>query len=512
MKKNRIRCISVVLSIIALVCIPSGCGKNDRSKAENTDTITVTATADEVTEWSTVGNNDQLLLEEKNYSTVKLDSSFDWESLYYEHLRWLDRNKYSGCALIYVNDDDVPELYLQKAKEQKVCLYYISEDGLSVHTDTALESSTGIGNSKGFWYLEKQCKVLIMDESSGQYTETNDSTTATVVHNELHRDADLWYFTGNSWEIPYSFGRYIVDGKIFDTDITDDGSYDYYDGENDIPVYNIFDAIKEYFDVEKAKTPELISIDSMVDRLKGERKNPDIKADDYNGDPHYLVSTYKELSKGTDDIDYSTNKPITIYYRIPQIELEGGDVPSINQEILEKFSKDTDKLDTSNSSDSDGEDFRTEFKKVDYEVYGQNGVLSLVIECNGFGGTSSPDDKYVYTIEIASGKRISNLCLLNSYGVDCGKAATVFDNQVKEGYDAIKNDPTHPINDPDSGFDESTYEYLYDSTIDSFSPVGNNNQMYFDDEGNLNILYLYKWVAGSPFYEETMTINISDLK
>ena len=47
--------------------------------------------------------------------------------------------------------------------------------------------------------------------------------------------------------------------------------------------------------------------------------------------------------------------------------------------------------------------------------------------------------------------------------------------------------------------------------MERFSPVGEYNKMFFDDDGNLNILYLYKWVAGSEFYQKTMTINRVDI-
>ena len=130
----------------------------------------------------------------------------------------------------------------------------------------------------------------------------------------------------------------------------------------------------------------------------------------------------------------------------------------------------------------------------------------MVIDGKGWGGTSSPDDRWVYTIDISAEKRISNLCLLNSYEVDCQKVAVAFDKQIKADYDAIKNDPNHPINQPDSGFDENTCDDLYNGTMERFSPVGKYNQMFFDDEGNLNILYQYKWVAGSEYYQKTMVL------
>ena len=502
MRNNHIlnRTIAAICLIVLMSLCVSGCGNNNAdTKNETQATVSNTATLDEVTVQPTTPV--RLSLEEKDHTTVKLDSDIDWESLYYEHLRSLDQTKYSDCALIYLNDDDIPELYIQKTQEQKACLIFINEDGLSIQLAGSIEGTSGIGNSGGFWYLEKQGKILAIDEKTGQIIKERDSESATEKLNETRRTSDLYYFTGNDLESTYSLGRYAVDGKIYDTDAEDDGAYDYYDGEKSIPVYDVFEAIKGYFDVDKAKTPDIVSIDSILERLKDERKNPNIKAGEYYGDIYSLVSTYKEASKTTD----SNDETETITYRIPQINLDGEDIKAINQEILDKFLEDANHIELT-------DDEMIRYLSVDYEVYGQNGVLSLVIDGKGYGGTSSPDSRFIYTIDISSEKRISNICLLNSYGVDCKRVADVFDAQVKTDYDEIKNDPDNWINDPESGFDESTYDYLYNSTIERFSPVGEYNKMFFDDHGNLNILYLYKWVAGSVFYERTMTIKSAEIK
>lgn len=271
-----------------------------------------------------------------------------------------------------------------------------------------------------------------------------------------------------------------------------------------IPVHDLFAAIKGYFDVEKASTPNMVSMDSMVESFKGERKNPDVTAVDYYGDPFSLVSTYKSVSRTIDHYD----EKVTISYQIPQICLEGEDIKAINQEILDEFVDDADSIENA----SDENDGITRYKTVDYHVYSQNGVLSLVIDGNGWGGTDSPDNRLIYTISISSEKRISNLCLLNSYGVDCQKVANAFAKRIKADYDPIKNDPENWVNNPESGFDEHIYDDLYNSTMGRFSLVGEYNQMFFDDEGNLNILYLYKWIAGSDCYQKTMTICSSDLE
>ena len=468
----------------------SGCTNASDSKKEvETVSETVKATADETTIQPTE-KTVQLILEEQDYPTVKLDSEIDGESLLYEFLRVLDNEKYKGGSLIYINDDEVPELYIKsQSSDRNDMICFVTKDGLSVE-------SINISDSEGFWYLEKQHKILVVDVDTDQFTDSEDSESPTELHNGISRSANLYYFSGDDLNSVYRLGRYVVDGFNYSNGEKDDGGYDYYDGEKDIPVFDVFEAVKGYFDIDKAKTPEISPISDLMEKVKGKRKNPDMKAGEYYGDIYSLVSTYKEVSTSIDY--YDETKPLS--YRIPQINLEGEDIKTINQEILDAFSDDANHIESQDNE-------RTRFITVDYNVYGENGVLSLVIDGKGWGGTSSPDDRWVYTIDISAEKRISNLCLLNSYGVDCQKIAKAFAEQVKADYDSIKNDPDHPINHPDSGFDESTYDYLFNSTMERFSPVGEYNKMFFDDEGNLNILYLYKWVAGSEYYQKTMTLS-----
>lgn len=485
-----IKIISILFCvIIALV----GCTNTEMSK--ETFAETNISTNNQATIQSTVSQTEQLQLDEKDFPTVKLDSNVDGESLLYEFLRAIDNDKISGGSLIYINDDDIPELYIKsQSLDRSDMICFITKDGLSV-------DSINVSDSEGFWYLEKQHKILAVDVNTDRFNNSEDSESPTELHNGVSRSANLYFFSGDDLNYVYRLGRYVVDGVNYSNMEKDDGGYDYYDGEKDIPVLDVFEAVRGYFDIDKAKTPDISPIGELVEQVKGKRKNPDAKAGEYSGDISSLVSAYKEVSTSFED--YDENKTLT--YRIPQINLNGEDIESINQEILDNF------LDDANHIESRDNE-RTRYITVDYHIYSENGVLSLVIDGKGFGGTDSPDKRWIYTIDISAEKRISNVCLLNSYGVDCHKVAVAFDKKIQADYEAIKNDPNNWINDPDSGFEESTYEKLYSSTMERFSPVGEYNKMFFDNDGNLNILYLYKWVAGSEYYEKTMIIKKEEIE
>ena len=312
MTKRYVKTISLFLCAIIFVFTLSSCADTNKTEETETTLASSPATVDEASVQPTVSQTTQLSLEEKEYPTIKLDSDIDGESLLYEFLRVIDNDKYAGGSLIYINDDDVPELYIKSQSTDKsdmIC--YITEDGLSV-------SSMNISDSEGFWYLEKHFKILVNDVNTDQFTDSDDSETPTELHNGIRRDARLYYFSGNELHYVYDLGRYVVDGYNYNNGEKDDGGYDYYDGEKDIPVFDVFEAVKGYFDVDKAKTPEVVPISDLVEQVKGKRKNPDMKAGEYYGDTYSLVSTYKEVSTSIDYYDETK----TLSYRIPQINLD----------------------------------------------------------------------------------------------------------------------------------------------------------------------------------------------
>lgn len=220
-----IRIISVILCLVTILSVLSGCTNTSDSKKEaETVSETVKATADETTIQMTE-KTVQLILEEQEYPTVKLDPSIDWESMYYEYLRSLDSANYSGCALIYINDDVVPELYIKsQSRDKSDLLCYITKDGLSM-------VNRAISDSEGFWYLKKQGKVLVNDIENDQFTNSNDDESPTELHNGISRNAYLYYFSGDELHSTHHIGRYVLDGKIYSNGKVDDGGYDYYDGE-----------------------------------------------------------------------------------------------------------------------------------------------------------------------------------------------------------------------------------------------------------------------------------------
>ncbi len=457
-----------VFCILALLFSFTACGKTNTS-----DTGGVTP-ADTVSP-----DTDSPPLKDPDVPTVTLSADTDWQSLYYEHLNALDSEIYPRCALIYLNNDDVPELFLDTDDESRYdLLTYVTDDGLFVTAQEIMEKETS-----DFTYLEKQGRFLLNDKDSQIINNVTDKTTRKATTQKTH-SAQLYYFTGESLDISYC----LTEDRLGDGD-----PYTKVADSSDNPVISVTadlsSTIKDYYDADKAKAPECMSINGLIDQIKDNRKNPNIKAGSYSGDVNALVSTFKDASGKVTVL----GKEKTLHYRIPQIDLKSDEIDHINEEIIDLFNDGIDLLENTGSQQAGAPRYQT----VDYSVYGYAGVLSLVISAIGFGGTDSPDQHYIYHIDIPAKKEIGNLCLLNSYGVDPQLIKPSFAKQVK---------PFFTKDRYSSEVSEDYIDDLYNSTVEDFSPVNDFNRMYFDENGNPTVLYRHYQLAGASYVEKAMTL------
>lgn len=410
---------------------------------------------------------------------ITLSAETDWQSLYYEYLRTRNNKSYPRCALIYLNNDDVPELFLDSDDENHFdLLTYVTEDGLFVTSQEIM-----LSEETDFTYLERQGRFLLNNKNDRTINNVADKTTGKATTQKT-RNAWLCYFTGASLDITYFLSEEQLGNGDPYTRVADT-----FENPSISVKEDLSSTIKDYYDVDKEKTPDYLSTEGMIDNLKGDRKNPDIKVSGYNGDVDSLVSIYKDV---TGKVTIS-NEEKTLHYRIPQIELEGDAIKAINDEIIDLFDEGVDLIENADSKQNGSPEFLT----VDYSVYGYNGVLSLVISAIGFGGTDSPDLHFIYNIDIADKKEIGNLCLLNSYGVDPQLIKSAFAEQVKPQFSKDKYS---------SDISQDLLDQLYQDTVEDFSPIDDFNRMYFDNEGNPTVLYRHYQSAGAPSTERALTL------
>ena len=478
MQQTPIKRILSVICIAALLVCFTACKKTETPSNETTDATSDTATPDTATpDTATLTSN------AKRTTAAALSADTDWESLYYEYLRSLDSERFPQCALVYLNDDEVPELYLGTDGGHNDPLLNVTDDGFFV---TKCDFSSW--EASDFTYLEKQDKILIAHKDGNQSNSVSDGSTDES-STETPQKAQLYNYPPTKGDTEYYLKEYQFANNAPYTEISVSP------GKTELTVNeSLSSTLKNHFDfdIEKAKSPDLIPINDMIDRLKGERKYPDLKVTGSDGDVASLVSTYKDLS-GTATEYEETDIPVR--YRIPQIELDGEEIAAINQEILDTFDEVI-----AQAEKADGKTISSPlYQEVDYTVSGRSGILSLAITATGFGGKFSPNKYLIYNIDIAAKKKIGNLCLLNSYGVDPQRVTTAFAEQVKSQFTAEAYDNTMP---------DDLFDSLYHNTVAAFSPVEEHSRMCFDDNGNLTVVYRHAQLTGVAYLENALTLDL----
>ena len=222
--------------ILSLICIAAllvtltACGKTapaaDETETATSDTAAVTFT-------------------DPDTPTVTLGSETDWQSLYYEHLNAIDSKLYPRCALLYLNNDEVPELFLDTDDEDRYdLLTYVTEDGLFVTSQEIMEKS-----ATDFTYLEKQGRFLLQSKDSQTINNVADKTTGKATTQKT-RNAWLCYFTGDSLDITYS----LTEDRLGDGD-----PYTRVADNSDNPAVSVSAdltaTIKAYYDTDKENPP-----------------------------------------------------------------------------------------------------------------------------------------------------------------------------------------------------------------------------------------------------------------
>ena len=277
---NRIYILAIVVSLILGVTIVGSTIGIVAVKLRSKNTVNQAITAKEE-ETSVVSKQNEItptVAETKavNYSP---DSGCDWASLYYEALSVIDGADKKTCALINLNDDDIPELFISSDEDiTRSQLFSISENGFFVPIHDIFAKST-------FLYRERTgscCARSKYDDPAGHFFYKFDGRELTIV---THKTAEEKNKTA------------------------------------------------EEFDFDTASQPNSISVNAMLRELSQKRQKTQDTAGAYNGSGSELVSTY--LSMET-EADIGGNKG-NVVYRIPQINLGGSDIDRVNREILDQF-------------------------------------------------------------------------------------------------------------------------------------------------------------------------------
>ena len=452
--KGKTKFIAVFLVAIIMCFTLCSCSENNsiestKQSATIDNTSKDTATEDSA-ENSTVSAKTPI--EPFVLDNHPITESIDWASLYYCYLKTCVFPDDCTFSIIYLNNDDIPEIFIQSSKYSINCIY-INPINYLVELKDFPEyyyNSDNEGDNSTYCYIEREGKI---------FTKNDDKISD-------------YLFNGNEFEDKY---RYIKDSPINDSG----------------KVYT--DEQKEA-DFIRSKPIVGKPLKTFLSEINEKKTDPDDKAGEYNGDTSKLVTAATNL---TLDIKTLQNETKTVTYRVPKINIESKVINTINHDI-ESLYGDMIKEATETGN--------TNLLSVNYETYYSNGVLTVVVLAS-INEKNSEDMRHIYHIDVSNKRAISNLTMLNSYGVSPEKVDKAFDSFIKEKYEQQK------ITDSDNEYaqnrDDSYYDQHYQFATDSFSPV--SNTIYFDQDNNLNVCYTIKNDAGAEFVTNYEIIPYEEL-
>lgn len=160
----------------------------------------------------------------------------DWQAAYVEYIDGLEQKEYYKCSLIYVDDDDIPELVITTNIEADGC--YI----LTFHNGEVDVLRTARLN---FYYIEKQNLINNSDGHMGYYY-------------------DIVYSIENGKWVCVAVGEWT------ETYVVEDDALVYrYEWEGEEVKEEVYEAkLDEIFDWKQAKYPEYVKSDEMLLRLQ----------------------------------------------------------------------------------------------------------------------------------------------------------------------------------------------------------------------------------------------------
>ena len=154
---------------------------------------------------------EQSLNNEKSEETSDVTEAYDvceWQSAYLDLLK-THKSTHKAFALVYIDDDDIPELYLRGVDEatgDSVCTY---KNGAVIEQ--------GLHRTGGGWYVEKCGKVININGHMGQththvykLSEDGFELVFKAVSSERINDRIELYFEYSIWDMPVSESEYTL--------------------------------------------------------------------------------------------------------------------------------------------------------------------------------------------------------------------------------------------------------------------------------------------------------------
>lgn len=174
----------VLLIVIVLLCAMTSCGQQSEDVVSQTSSSSQVETEEETE--TTVEETEEPTTEEE----TEAEKDTSWKKLYIEFLNSLDRENYCGYELVYIDDDDIPELAISGMAHLIPGYICWVHDGKVRSINTTITS---------FKYFERENSFLCSDCFTGAGSdvihELNGSKAKEVKKGKFSTVAEYEYYT-----------------------------------------------------------------------------------------------------------------------------------------------------------------------------------------------------------------------------------------------------------------------------------------------------------------------------
>ncbi len=192
----------------------------------------------------------------------------------------------------------------------------------------------------------------------------------------------------------------------------------------------------------------------------------------------------------------------SISYRIPKININSSDVTKINNEIDEKITSEAKKI-VSEINNGSG----VWIYKIFYNYYINDNILSIIIESDY--DSNSTKANFVYNIDKNTGKSVSNEEIMKKNNMTkeqfSKKLQIAASNKFIEKY----GDVNEWLKTQDGSKEERKKEYqsVYNKTTSSSNCSVDNQKIYLDSNGKINVVAKIYSLAGADYYYHIVNLD-----
>ena len=195
---------------------------------------------------------------------------------------------------------------------------------------------------------------------------------------------------------------------------------------------------------------------------------------------------------------------ISISYRIPKININSSDVTRINNEINDKITSEAKKLVSEINNGSSPWIY-----KIFYNYYINDNILSIIIGSDYDSNNTKAN--FVYNIDKNTGKSISNEEIMKKNNMTKEQFSKQL--QISAGNKFIEKygDINEWLKTQDGSKEERKKEYqsVYNKTTSSSNCSVDNQKIYLDSNGKINVVAKIYSLAGADYYYHI--VNLDDM-